>query len=180
MTLAVPAHTIRAWRGNLEAGYWAWLRGCPGLRDRLARAERAGPFAAVGPLGYQRRRAGGGRVLLVGDAAAHVDPMTGQGVYLALRGAELCAAAAGEALERTGIPAPRRYGYARGREFGPVFAASRLVRWLAFRPAVVRRAAARLARHPDLRARLIGMIGNTEGPGGLLHPAVLPRLLGPA
>ena len=178
VTLAVPRRTVRAWRGNLDAGYWTWLRGCPGLRDRLARAERAGPLTAVGPLGYYRRRAGLGRVLLVGDAAAHLDPMTGQGVYLALRGAELCAAIAAEALGGAGAPALRKYAFARWREFGPVFAASRLVQTLAFRRSVARRAARQMARHPDLARRLIGMIGNTEGIGTVFHPAVLPRLLG--
>lgn len=178
VTLAAPRRTLRAWRGNVEAGYWTWLRGCPGLRDRLARAERVGPLTAVGPLGYYRRRAGRGRVLLVGDAAAHLDPMTGQGVYLALRGAELCAAIAAEALDRTGVPSLRKYALARWREFGPVFAASRLVQGLAFRRGVARRAARQMVRHPDLAGRLVGMIGNTEGVGAVFHPAVLPRLLG--
>jgi hypothetical protein len=66
----------------------------------------------------------------------------------------------------------------RWREFGPVFAASRVVQSLAFRPALVRRAAALLARSPDLRGRLIGVIGNIEGIGSILRPAVLPRLRG--
>jgi len=178
VTLAVPRKVVRAWRGDLEAGYWTWLRACPGLRDRLVRAERAGPLVAIGPLGYYQRRAGRGRVLLVGDAAAHLDPMTGQGVYLALRGAEVCAAITGETLEGTGVPSLRAYARARARAFVPVFAGSRLVQALAFRPAVVRRAAAQLARYPDLGKPLIGMLGNTEGLGGVLHPAVLPRLLG--
>ena len=178
VTLAVPRSVVRSWRGNLDAGYWAWLRGCSELRDRLARAERAGPLTAVGPLGYHRRRAGRGRVLLVGDAAAHLDPMTGQGVYLALRGAELCAATAADALERNGVPSLRAYAFTRSREFGPVFAGARFVQALAFRPAVVRRVAAQLTRHPDLGPRLIGMIGNTDGLSSVLHPAVLPRLLG--
>lgn len=178
VTLAVPREVVRAWRGDLDAGYWKWLRGCPGLRHRLARAERVGPFTAVGPLGYHRRRPGRGRVLLVGDAAAHLDPMTGQGVYLALRGAELCAAVAAGALARTGVPPVPAYAYMRWREFGPVFAASRIVQALAFRPALVRRAAVQLARYPDLRGRLIGVIGNTDGIGSVLQPAVLPRLLG--
>jgi flavin-dependent dehydrogenase len=178
VTLAVPRQTVRAWRGSLDAGYWTWLRGCPGLRDRLGRAEQVGPLTAVGPLGYYRRRPGRGRVLLVGDAAAHLDPMTGQGVYLALRGAELCAATVAETLDRTGAPLLCKYALARWREFGPVFAASRLVQTLAFRGAVARRAARQMARHPDLARRLVGMVGNTEGIGTVFHPAVLPRLLG--
>lgn len=180
VTLAVPRAVVRAWRRDLEAGYRAWLRACPGLSARLSRAERAAAFAVVGPLGYHRRPVGRGRVLLVGDAAAHIDPMTGQGVYFALRGAELCAAAAADALERDRMPVLRGYAYARWREFGPVFAASRLIQYLAFRPAVLRRAASRLAMQSQLGARLIGVVGNTEGVGGVLNPAVLLRLLGPA
>jgi len=178
VTIAVPRAAVRAWRGNIEAGYWAWLHECPALRDRLGRARRVAPFTAVGPLGYHRRAIGQGRVLLVGDSAAHADPITGQGVYLAVRGAELCAGAAGDALERAGLPSLRAYAYARWREFAPVFAASRLAQALAFRPRMVRRAAAQLARHPDLRTRFIGVVGNTERPGAVLHPAVLARLLG--
>lgn len=178
VTLAVPRDVMRAWRGDLAGGYWAWLRGCPAIRDRLGRAERVGPLTAVGPLGYYRRRAARGGVLLVGDAAAHLDPMTGQGVYLALRGAELCAAAAAGALDGTGIPSAGAYAVARARAFGPVFAGSRVVQALALRPAVVRRAAAQVARYPDLGRRFIGMIGNTDGLAAVLHPAVLPRLLG--
>jgi flavin-dependent dehydrogenase len=178
VTLAVPRAVLRGWRGNIDGGYWAWLRECPGLRDRLARARRVGPLTVVGPLGFHRRPVGLDRVILVGDAVAHADPMTGQGVYLALRGAELCAAAAANALAGRGTPCLRTYAYARWTEFGPVFAASRLVQALAFRPPVARRAVERLARHPDLRDRLIGMVGNTQRPGVVLNPAVLPRLLG--
>jgi menaquinone-9 beta-reductase len=178
VTLAVPRAVLRGWRGDIDGGYWAWLRECPGLRDRLARARRVGPLTVVGPLGFHRRPVGLGRVMLVGDGVAHADPMTGQGVYLALRGAELCAAAAANALEGTGTPCLRTYAYARWREFAPVFAASRLVQALAFRRPVVRRAAEQLTRHPDLCARLMGLVGNTHGPGAVLNPAVLPRLLG--
>jgi flavin-dependent dehydrogenase len=178
VTLAVPRAVLRGWRGNIDGGYWAWLRECPGLRDRLGRARRVGPLTVVGPLGFHRRPVGLDRVMLVGDAVAHADPMTGQGVYLALRGAELCAEAAANALEGPGTPCLRTYAYARWSEFAPVFAASRLVQAFAFRRPFVRRAAEQLARHPDLRARLIGMVGNTHRPGAVLNPAVLPRLLG--
>jgi flavin-dependent dehydrogenase len=178
VTLAVPPAVLRGWRGRIDDGYWAWLRRCPDLGGRLARAIRTGPFATVGPLGYHGRAAGRGRVLLVGDAAGHVDPMTGQGVYLALRGAELCAAAAGAALDRSGRPSLRLYAAARRRAFGPAFLLSRLVQAVAFRPALIRRTAARLARHPELRARFIGAVGNSDGIGSLMHPAVLYRLLG--
>ncbi|HKX18477.1 MAG TPA: hypothetical protein VJT33_10750, partial [bacterium] len=76
------------------------------------------------------------------------------------------------------VPSVRAYAVARARAFGPVFAGSRLVQALAFRPAAVRRAAAQMVRYPDVGRRLIGMIGNTDSLAAVLHPAVLRRLLG--
>jgi flavin-dependent dehydrogenase len=52
--------------------------------------------AALGPLAHRAKRAALPRILLAGDAAAFVDPFTGQGVYLALAAARMAA----EAIER--------------------------------------------------------------------------------
>lgn len=55
---------------------------------------------AIGPLAHRTSRPTLKRVLLVGDAAAFVDPFTGQGVFLALAGAREAAAAIRAALDR--------------------------------------------------------------------------------
>ncbi len=179
VTIALDRAALRPWRGALDAGYWTTLATFPGLAGRLARARRAAGFMTSGPLAYGRRRTVSGRVLLTGDAAAHLDPLTGQGVYLALRGAELAAAAVVRALVdgETG-EALRAYDRARRREFGPVALVSRLLQSLAFRPTVIRRAIRRMAAHPDLGARVIGVAGNDEPPGLVLRPRFLTRILG--
>ena len=180
VTIALGRADLRAWRGALEARYWSTLATFPGLAGRLTRARRAARFVTSGPLAYFRRRAVSGNVLLTGDAAAHIDPFTGQGVYLALRGAELAAAAVTRALSRDGEAhaALEAYDRARSSEFGLVFLTSRLLQCLAFRPMVIRRAIRRMTAHPDLGARVIGVTGNEESPGSVFRPGFLTRILG--
>ncbi len=179
VTIALSRGDLRTWRGDLDARYWEALRTFPGLADRLGHARRVGGFRTSGPLAYWRRRVASGRVLLVGDAAAHVDPLTGQGIFLALRGAELAAGAAVAALAHDATAAALR-GYIRARrlEFGSIFLVSRLLQGLAFCPAVVHRATRRMAVHPDLGTRLIGAVGNVEPAGSVLRPGFLARVLG--
>jgi menaquinone-9 beta-reductase len=54
---------------------------------------------AIGPLAHRTVRQACDRVLLAGDAAAFVDPFTGQGIYLALLAARLAAQAIQDALD---------------------------------------------------------------------------------
>lgn len=180
VTIALERSALRGWRGALKGSYWTTLATFPGLAGRLARARPAAGFVTSGPLGSFRRRSVWGRVVLIGDAAAHIDPLTGQGVYLALRGAELAAGAVTRALTRGAEVAEafRVYDLGWGREFGPVAFVSRLLQYLAFRPAVIRRALRRMAAHPDLGARLINVVGNAAAPGSVLRPGFVTRILG--
>ena len=71
----------------------------PLLRDRFAGARVAGPTVVLGPLAVDVRPCTIEGLLLAGDAAGFVDPMTGDGLCFAVRGAELAAQAALAALE---------------------------------------------------------------------------------
>jgi flavin-dependent dehydrogenase len=180
LTVALPRRVLRAHRSSVEALYWSALRTFPDLAPRLDRGGRVGGFATTGPLAYTRRRPGVGRVLLVGDAATSLDPLTGQGVYLALRGAELCAAAAAGLLAGTSTPAEtvRAYAEARRREFGGVALASRLLQHLALRPALGRHLLGRLGRRPDLGRQFMAVVANLEAPPTILRPAFVFHLVG--
>ena len=61
------------------------------LAPRFERARRVGPVTILGPLAVDAAAAGVPGLLLAGDAAGFVDPMTGDGLRFALRGAELAA-----------------------------------------------------------------------------------------
>src|SRR5947207_15136003 len=71
----------------------------PDVRERLRGADRADTVRGVGPIGARVRATSGPGWMLVGDAAGFFDPFTGEGVYKALRGAELAAEIATDALE---------------------------------------------------------------------------------
>jgi flavin-dependent dehydrogenase len=90
------------------------LAGDPALRERFAGARQISAVAALGPLAVEARAAGCPGLLLAGDAAGFVDPMTGDGLRFALRGGELAAEAALFELQ-TGVSACNRLEEARRR-----------------------------------------------------------------
>jgi geranylgeranyl reductase family protein len=68
------------------------------FRGRFARASLVGAPVVIGPLAVDAPSAGIDGLLLAGDAAGFIDPMTGDGLRFAFRGGELAAAAALAAL----------------------------------------------------------------------------------
>jgi flavin-dependent dehydrogenase len=97
------------------------------LRQRFAEAVMVSQTTVLGPLAIEGRAAGCPGLLLAGDAAGFVDPMTGDGLRFALRGAELAAGAALAELA-SGTPAWRQLGSARAREFSSKWRVNRALR----------------------------------------------------
>jgi menaquinone-9 beta-reductase len=88
----------------------------PELRERFAYATQVSRVSVLGPLAVDSRQSGCAGLLLAGDAAGFVDPMTGDGLRFALRGGELAAQAALDELE-SGAPAFAKLHASRAREF---------------------------------------------------------------
>ena len=122
-------------------------------------ARRATPVTMLGPLAVDVDSAGVEGLLLAGDAAGFIDPMTGDGLRLAMRGGELAAAAALESLEGQ-VDAHVRLTERRRSELGTKLRVNRLVRSLVARPGGVRTAAACASVWPSLLARLIAYAGD--------------------
>ena len=99
------------------------------LRERFASAHRVSDVAVLGPLAVDARAAGCAGMLLAGDAAGFVDPMTGDGLRFAIRGGELAARAALAEME-TGQPAYARLHDWRRREFAGKWRLNRALRAL--------------------------------------------------
>jgi flavin-dependent dehydrogenase len=89
----------------------------PLLRDRFARAASESPVVCLGPLAVDARACGMEGLLLAGDAAGCVDPVTGDGLESAMLGGRLAAEAILRAQERPAVPAHRWLARARGRMF---------------------------------------------------------------
>ena len=111
------------------------------LRDRFAGATQVSPVTVMGPLAVNARAAGCPGLLLAGDAAGFVDPMTGDGLRFALRGGELAAQAALDELA-SGQPAFVRLGVQRRREFQVKWRINRALRAMVGSPRALEFAAA--------------------------------------
>ena len=99
--LVVP-HGVES-RGLRDPGsaLTAALAGDPELAPRFARARMIGTPTMLGPMAVDSDRAGVPGLLLAGDAAGFIDPMTGDGLRLALQGAVLAAEVTLEVLNGT-------------------------------------------------------------------------------
>lgn len=129
------------------------------LMARFASARRVDRVTILGPLAVDSRAAGVPGLLLAGDAAGFVDPMTGDGMRFAIRGAELAAEAALRELA-TGQPAWTWLTAERQREFGAKWRLNRALRGLVAWPAGVRVMSALAAGWSAPLAPLIPLAGD--------------------
>lgn len=113
----------------------------PVLADRFARARRVTRVISLGPLAVESTRCGVPGLVLAGDSAGFIDPMTGDGLHFALRGAELAAAEVLEALAHGRTDAHVRLAVARRHEFARKWMFNRALRSLVGSPLAVRAAA---------------------------------------
>ena len=95
--LVMPSRTLRGQKPN-EAFFEKQIAQTPFLRDRLAGARRVAPVRSISDYSYVSRKVTGDRFVLVGDAAAFIDPVFSTGVYLGLVGAFRAAEAVNAAL----------------------------------------------------------------------------------
>lgn len=131
----------------------------PLLRERFADARRVSPVSILGPLAIDSQRPGCPGLLLAGDAAGFVDPMTGDGLRFALRGGMLAARAAFDELT-TGAPGCEALSRARRREFAGKWRLNRVLRALVGSPRAVD-LAARVAAHWSTPVQyLVGVAGD--------------------
>jgi len=170
VALVVPVRGLQGRPRFFEA-----LEQFPGLAGRFDPRRVVRGVLATGPFAQWSRRAVAPGALLVGDAADFFDPFTGQGIYSALRGAELAAAAMIAALS-SGARL-EAYAHARRREFTGKWLLERLIALGVGWPALVERVVGRLARRTDLADLLVRATGNCIPARAVLAPGVLAGLL---
>lgn len=129
------------------------------LADRFAGARMIGSPAVLGPLAVDCPVPGAPGLLLAGDAAGFIDPMTGDGMRFAMRGAELAAEHALLALEHGG-DAYLSLDEARTREFSRKWRFNRWLRALVGSPSAVSAAAYGAAAAPMLLRGAIRYAGD--------------------
>jgi flavin-dependent dehydrogenase len=181
VALVVPASRARAMAGDAPGFLSAWLAAHPLLAPRFAGATRETPVRATGPFASRARRAWAPGAMLTGDAADFYDPFTGEGIYAALRGGELLAPFAAEAVQTRRSTARRHalaaYERARHTTFGGKWCVERLIGMAVASPLLLNHAARVLSRDRDLADLLIGVTGDFVPPSAVLSPRTLLRFL---
>jgi flavin-dependent dehydrogenase len=148
-------------RGEQQAIIGRALTADAVLRHRFVSATQVSPVTVLGPLAVNARAAGCPGLLLAGDAAGFVDPMTGDGLRFALRGGELAASAALDELT-TGQPAYYQLAAHRRREFQVKWRINRALRMMVGSPGAVGLAAFISAWWPAPVEYLIQLAGDVS------------------
>lgn len=145
----------------------------PWLGSRFARARALGRPHVLGPLAVDMSHPGGAGLLLAGDAAGFVDPMTGDGIHLALQGAEEAADAVSAVLDGRLAAAAAHHVYARAlrRRVARKRQFDRLMRGLVSSPGAIRTAAATARIWPEAFHALIRYAGDAYGSSSSCAPA---------
>ncbi|MEO3416611.1 geranylgeranyl reductase family protein [Roseovarius sp. CAU 1744] len=131
------------------------------------------------PFGDYRKNPGNGNVLLVGDAAGLVDPITGEGIAYAMKSGQIAALAAADAiLQRRPDTALKEYRY----RLRPIHRSLRIANML--RPLIFRRGFQRgferaFRSSSTVRRQFLKLLAGEVEYGAILAACVwrLPRLL---
>ena len=156
-----------------------WIAERPTIAAMFARARRVGSVRATGPFATSAKKAWARGAALVGDAAEFFDPFTGEGIYTALRGGEMLAGFAADAVAGASAAdrSLRAYEAARHAEFAGKWKVERLVGAAIAFPALINRAATVLSRRRDMADLLVGVVGDFVPAREVLRPRYLLNLL---
>ena len=181
VAIVVPAMRAPEMKGASGDFADRWIAAHPSVARRFDGASRLTTPMATGPFNQRARRAWSPGAALVGDAADFFDPFTGEGIYAALRGAELLTPYAFDAVRSGPVRqdvALAAYERCRRDEFSGKWGVERLVGTAVGLPRLFNRAASVLARRRDMADLFVGVTGDFVPARKVLRPSYLFRLLG--
>lgn len=179
VAVVVPASRSAELAGDRAGFFEQWFASRPQLAARLTRAQRVTPVRATGPFASAAKVAWTPGAALVGDAADFFDPITGEGIYAALRGGEMLAEHAltelggGEEGDHHGL---KGYERARRREFGGKWKFERLIGLSLQSTVTMNRVARVLARNKDMTNTFVGVAGDFVPASAVLNPRFFLKL----
>ena len=151
----------------------------PRLRGRLAQVEVTRRTLTISRISVRTRRCSGDGLLLVGDAAGYYDPFTGEGIYHALRSAQLAAEVAIPALASGALDtaALRRYDQLQRAEFRGKRTIEAIIQSAVQAPPLMSHIAAVMNRNPGMADTVVAVTGDFLPASAVLRPGYLLRLL---
>jgi len=181
LSLVVPLAHAAPWTRRLEDFLAARVRQLPHLARRLAGAERVAEVRALGPLAQRVTPPREGGVLLLGDAAGFYDPFTGEGVFTALRSAELAAETIVTALRRGDVSLRALDAFERARRtaFAGKARVTRALQAVIGRRRLASWVCRTLAGRPAVLDALMGVVGDYVPPRALAGVLSVPAVRTP-
>jgi geranylgeranyl reductase family protein len=156
---------------------WSIAASLPGLADRLTSATMLAPARCLGPLAHRATRLATPGALLVGDAAGFLDPFTGEGIYTALRSAELAAAHILASIRGGPVPPTlSNYPEAWQREFASKWRLASLLQHAIRRPWLAEALVAYLSTRPTAASAFMAAFGDLLSPEDLQPVRLLSSL----
>jgi menaquinone-9 beta-reductase len=150
----------RDWVRAAQADLGAIAAADPVVGHRFARAQACGPASTLGPMAIDTVRAGAPGLLLAGDAAGFIDPMTGDGMRFALEGGILAARAALMAVDDPATPAHLHLDLMRRQAFAGKWRVNRAVRLVAGHAGLITLASLVGRMAPGVFSSLIAIAGD--------------------
>ena len=170
ITLLLFGSAQRLRRTPLSDLYFEKLSLFPHLMKRLKSPYPQGPVQSTGAVSLEVTRCHGQRLLLVGDAAGAVDPVTGQGMTVALKDAQLACRILKERLQDDSLSEHDLSEYTRLRDgyFRPAVQLAQMLLRAVRHPFLTRQTLKALSRNPALRRKVLTM-ATTPGAGSFLN-----------
>ncbi len=163
VALLLEARAMKFFKDDLAGRYMSFLSGVKGFSERISTSELIPPVFATGPLGFTVEPCYRPGLLLVGDSAGFLDPITGEGMTLALKSVMAAvplirkAFAVGNFDEELG----RRYAGVRFQLIEDVFRFTHLFLNLCRYKCVADRMISRLSHDKQLFQKLLGIVTGT-------------------
>ena len=180
VAVLVPAARATLARSRVHDFFFEALGEFAGVRERVEAGTIVKPIMVTGPFAARSRPVTVRGGLLVGDAADFYDPVTGDGIYSALRGAELVAESMIPGLagpEPISAEYFRTYRRLRRQAFAAKWMMERITRGLMHFPRLFDRTVERLGRSDDMAHTAVGVAGGFVPLRAMLSPGFIARVV---
>jgi flavin-dependent dehydrogenase len=160
VAILLEARAMQFFKGDLAARYTHFLHNVKGFRERITKSELVPPVAAVGPLGFTIDPCYRQGLLLIGDSAGFLDPITGEGMTLALKSVKVALPLIKEtfAVGSFDLALGQRYAQDRLQVIDDVFRFTQLLLNLSQYRFIADRAIRRLSHDQSLFQKLLGVV----------------------
>lgn len=174
VNLVVDFEAVPKGRESLEELFRDKLALAPRLRAALEGAERTEPLRGIGPLARRTTEQVFDGAALVGDARGYIDPITGEGMYFALRGAQILAETLIPVLQGrcAGQGELTPYKIRTNAELAPRVRMAKLLQRGLKHPWIARTVLAILQARPRAMDALVSVTGDYVRPTMLLRPGL--------